>query len=264
MRLVFKATDALDTNAVLEFIAAVAEKNATAVIPGACLPVLRSAARLKPDREGNFHFNWPLRGGAVRCPVWERLFALALLLAFAPLLLLVALLISLCDGLPVLFFQQRLGLGGVTFTLFKFRTMHPASEAQHPLLEREHGQEGRLFKMERDPRATRLGRFLRDTFIDELPQLANVARGEMRLAGPRPLPPSDTRHYTKAHHKLRLRGLPGMTGLWQTSGRNALTFDEMCLLDIYCLCNRSGVLYLRLLARTLFLALKSACLNREA
>ena len=87
--------------------------------------------------------------------------------------------------------------------------------------------------------------------VDELPQLVNVARGEMRFIGPRPLPASDQRHYTRPCHELRLKGVPGMTGLWQVAGRNERMFEEMCLLDYCYLCNRSAALDLRIIGRTL-------------
>jgi lipopolysaccharide/colanic/teichoic acid biosynthesis glycosyltransferase len=175
----------------------------------------------------------------------------------------VSLLVLAFDGRPVLFRQERFGCGGAPFTLLKFRTMKRRSDRLHARLQRRLGRDGRLFKLERDPRVTRLGALLRRTFVDELPQLVNVARGEMRFVGPRPLPASDQGHYTRPCHALRLRGMPGMTGLWQVSGRNRLTFDEMCLLDTYYLCNRSLRLDLWLALRTAGVVLGEAGLKRE-
>jgi lipopolysaccharide/colanic/teichoic acid biosynthesis glycosyltransferase len=168
----------------------------------------------------------------------------------------VALLILALDGSPVLFRQVRYGVGGAAFVMLKFRTMLRRAEDVHERLQRLRGRESHLFKLARDPRVTRLGHFLRRTYLDELPQLLNVARGEMRFVGPRPLPASDQGHYTHAYHALRLKGVPGMTGLWQVSGRNARTFDEMVLLDYYYLCNRSARLDFQILRRTLLLPFK--------
>jgi lipopolysaccharide/colanic/teichoic acid biosynthesis glycosyltransferase len=187
-----------------------------------------------------------------------------LLAALAPALLAVTLLVLGCDGWPAVFRQERFGRGGAPLPFFKFRTMRRRSESQHAELQRALGREGRLFKLERDPRVTRLGAVLRRTFIDELPQLVNVVRGEMRFVGPRPLPASDDGHYTQPYHALRLGGMPGMTGLWQVSGRDRLTFDELCLLDVYYLCNRSLRFDLWLAARTAVVIIKQAALKGKA
>lgn len=188
-------------------------------------------------------------------PFVERLLTLALIVLLLPLFLAISLAVLLFDGPPIFFRQQRSGFKNSSFRIFKFRTMVIQSERLHRRMQRRWGQQGRLFKLEDDPRVTRLGRLLRATFLDELPQLFNVLKGEMRLIGPRPLPASDAHHYTQDCHNLRLQGMPGMTGLWQVSGRNALTFDEMCLLDYYYCCNRSWRLDLRIALKTLRLLL---------
>ena len=179
-----------------------------------------------------------------------RLFALALIFFLLPLYLLIIVLVFLVDGAPVLFSQQRFGLHNSEFKIFKFRTMVLKSEGLHQRMQRRWGEQGRLFKMENDPRVTSLGGFLRSTFLDEMPQLFNVVKGDMRLIGARPLPASDEHHYKEAWHRLRVRGVPGVTGLWQVSGRNDLTFDQMCLLDYYYCCNRSWIVDLMILLRT--------------
>ncbi|MEI6211842.1 MAG: sugar transferase [bacterium] len=187
----------------------------------------------------------PLAG----CCGCERLLAALLLLLASPLLLLAAMLIRLGDGGPGFFVQERFGRDGRPFRLIKLRTMRREAEAQQTALAAR-SPAGRSFKLEDDPRATRFGRWLRQHGLDELPQLFNVVRGEMRLVGPRPLPAYEDRHYTQPWQRARLEGLPGLTGLWQVSGRNARTFDEMCQLDIWYLRNRSFMLDLRILART--------------
>ncbi|MDD2600398.1 MAG: sugar transferase [Kiritimatiellae bacterium] len=191
-----------------------------------------------------------------RTPLAERLLAFALIIFFVPLLLGVSVAVLSVDGPPVFFRQLRFGFKNRGFKIFKFRTMVIQSERLHRRMQRRWEKQGRLFKLDDDPRVTRLGGFLRATFLDELPQLFNVLKGEMRLIGPRPLPASDAHHYTHVHHQLRLRGMPGMTGLWQVSGRSALTFDQMCLLDYYYCCNRSWRLDLRIILKTLRLLLK--------
>ena len=183
--------------------------------------------------------------------ITSRLLALLLLLFLAPLLLLLSLLILIFDGRPVLFRQERYGQDGKPFRIVKFRTMLRRAPELHAELQAQKGQSDRPFKLADDPRVTRTGRFFRRWFLDELPQLWNIARGDMRFVGPRPLPASDQAHYTHPCHRLRLDGKPGLTGLWQVSGRNARTFDEMCLLDTYYLRNRTPALDLHILWRTL-------------
>jgi lipopolysaccharide/colanic/teichoic acid biosynthesis glycosyltransferase len=252
---------------ILAFICESFERGAEAAVAAGSLPVLTRHAGCKPLRRGphagGFVFRAPADARA-GCGAFERLLASLLLLALSPALAAVAALIFVFDGAPVLFRQERYGCDGAPFTLLKFRTMKRRSEQLHEKLQRKRGTEGRLFKLDRDPRVTRIGAFLRRTFLDELPQLVNVARGEMRLIGPRPLPASDQAHYRQPGHALRLKGMPGMTGLWQIAGRNERTFDEMCLLDTYYLCNRSRALDLRIAGRTLGLIVRQARLKREA
>ena len=123
-----------------------------------------------------------------------------------------------------------------------------AEGERHQLADRDEVV-GVTFKIRDDPRCTRVGRFLRRTSLDELPQLYNVLRGEMSLVGPRPAIPSEVEQYQEWHRK-RLEVSPGITGLWQVSGRSQLTFDEMCLLDIYYLENWSPLLDLKIALKT--------------
>jgi exopolysaccharide biosynthesis polyprenyl glycosylphosphotransferase len=153
-------------------------------------------------------------------------------LLLAPLWGMVALAIRLDSPGPILFRQGRIGRDGKCFTFYKFRSMVQGAEAAADQLRTLNEASGPLFKIKDDPRCTRVGRFIRRTSIDELPQLINVLRGDMSLVGPRPGLPSEVAQYQEWHRR-RLEIVPGMTGLWQVSGRSNLTFDEMVMLDIY-------------------------------
>jgi len=164
-------------------------------------------------------------------------------------LALAALIVRLEDGGPVFFVQDRFGRNGRSFRLYKLRTMRPDAQEQQRRLQAG-APAGRPFKLDGDPRTTRSGRWLRRHGLDELPQLLNIVRGEMRLVGPRPLPAYEEGLYHQAWQRARLAGTPGLTGLWQVSGRHAMTFEEMCVLDIWYLRNRGLWLDLRILLRT--------------
>lgn len=180
----------------------------------------------------------------------SRMFALAALVVLSPLLLIVALLVKLWDGGPILFVQERFGVNRRPFKMYKFRTMRVDAEAMLPELEDSNEAGAGLFKMKRDPRITPPGRFLRRFSIDELPQILNVLKGDMRIVGPRPLPHRDLRHYYEEWHYHRHGGLPGLTCLWQVSGRSEIDFENMCILDVYYLRNHSWPLDLRIVLRT--------------
>ncbi len=179
------------------------------------------------------------------------LFSAGFLLLTAPLFLALAVLIKLTSRGPVFFIQDRVGRNGQVFRMFKFRTMTAGSETMKPdMAGRNDAGHGALFKIRRDPRVTPFGRLLRKFSLDELPQFFNVLRGEMNVVGPRPLPVEDCRLYYEPWHRSRHKGLPGITGLWQVSGRSDLTFEQMCVLDIYYLHNASLSLDLKIIART--------------
>ncbi|MEB3195623.1 MAG: sugar transferase [Candidatus Sericytochromatia bacterium] len=166
----------------------------------------------------------------------------------------IALLIKWDSPGPVLFRQTRLGKGGVPFTILKFRTMredldHEMAVARHPENRRE-----LLYKNAHDPRLTRVGRWLRRNSLDELPQLLNILRGEMALVGPRPLPVEDTRYY-RDWHWGRLTVLPGLTGLWQVSGRSRLSSEEMVRLDLYYIEHWSPWMDLLIIAKTFWVVM---------
>lgn len=161
------------------------------------------------------------------------------IIVLSPVFLLVILLIKLEDPKgSALFYQIRVGKNERPFRMIKFRSMVTDAEDQLSALLLENQIEGAMFKMRNDPRITRVGRFLRRTSIDELPQLFNVLRGQMSLVGPRPPLPREVHDYT-VRDKLRLTVTPGCTGLWQVSGRNHLSFDEMVELDLEYISRRS-------------------------
>jgi lipopolysaccharide/colanic/teichoic acid biosynthesis glycosyltransferase len=155
-----------------------------------------------------------------------------LLILLAPVLLVIALAIRLDSPGSPLFFQERAGLGGKRFRMIKFRTMRDGADIEKDRLAHlNHTGDTRLFKIRDDPRTTRLGRFLRRMSLDELPQLVNVFIGEMSLVGPRPFFEADFGEY-EDHHFRRLDAKPGLTGLWQVSGRSeVLDFEDVVYLD---------------------------------
>jgi exopolysaccharide biosynthesis polyprenyl glycosylphosphotransferase len=153
-----------------------------------------------------------------------------LLIALSPFLALMALAVKLGSRGPVIYRSIRPGIGGVPFACFKFRTMYADAETRQAELEEQNEQAGALFKIRQDPRVTPVGALLRRFSLDELPQLVNVLRGEMSLVGPRPLPMRDYARLDDWHRK-RYLVLPGITGLWQVSGRSELDFDELVRLD---------------------------------
>ncbi|WP_322937088.1 sugar transferase [Nocardioides bizhenqiangii] len=176
--------------------------------------------------------------------------ALALLAAFSPLFLFIALRIKLHDGGPVFFQQSRVGRQGVPFRCAKFRTMVPNAEDLLAALHAQTNYDGGLFKMADDPRITKPGRWLRRFSLDELPQLWNVVRGDMSLVGPRPpLPHEVARYDVAARRRLHVR--PGMTGLWQVSGRSDLSWEHAIRLDLYYVDHWSMLQDLHILWRTL-------------
>jgi exopolysaccharide biosynthesis polyprenyl glycosylphosphotransferase len=161
----------------------------------------------------------------------ELVLASALLVILSPLLLLIAVLIKLDSPGPVLFRQLRCGLHGRPFTFLKFRSMRVDAEALKKQLAPYNEMDGPAFKMTNDPRVTPLGRFLRRTSLDELPQLWNIIRGDMSIVGPRPAVLEEVRQY-EPWQRRRLSMKPGLTCLWQVNGRNELTFDEWMRLDL--------------------------------
>ncbi len=175
----------------------------------------------------------------------------AALVVLSPVFLLIAVLVRR-DGGPVFFRQLRVGQGGREFGFYKFRSMVVDAEARRIALaaSNDHGHECVTFKMKRDPRVTAVGRFLRRTSLDELPQLWNVLKGDMSLVGPRPAIPTEVAKYTP-FQRGRLAVKPGLTGLWQVSGRGDVPFEQQVRLDLDYIARRSIWLDLSLIVRTI-------------
>lgn len=189
--------------------------------------------------------------------------AIAALVLFSPVILLTAVLIKLTSPGPVLFRQERLGFKGKPFTFLKFRSMYINSEDQ---IHQEYvkklirgnsneinngSQESPFYKIKSDPRVTPIGRFIRKTSLDELPQLWNVLKGDMSLVGPRPPIPYEVKEYQNWHYRRVLEAKPGITGLWQVTGRNTTTFDDMVRLDIHYTQNWTLALDFKIMAGTI-------------
>lgn len=184
----------------------------------------------------------------------KRAVDVALVMLGFPLWALICLLVILALKLegegPILFRQVRVGKGGHKFEMLKFRSMIPDAEQMHAKLLEASGEDPRHPKFVDDPRITGLGKFLRRASLDELPNLVNVLRGQMSLVGPRPPTPDEVELY-EAWQMRRLQTTPGMTGLWQVSGRSHIPFDEMCLMDIYYIENWTITLDVRILMMTI-------------
>jgi len=189
-----------------------------------------------------------------------------ILMAFSPLLLLIMLAIKIGSPGPVFYEQMRLGERGQPFRFYKFRSMYVNTDdaghrsyvkklitADNPYKVDEHGKP--LFKIFDDGRVTRVGRLIRKYSVDEFPQLFNVLRGEISLVGPRPPLPHEYKDYSN-WHKKRLDGIPGITGLWQVSGKNRIPFEEMVKLDIHYLKDWSLWLDIKIILRTIPVMLK--------
>ncbi len=219
------------------------------------------------EGKANRHRDRQQAGTAIPCgrmrtiPLSKRMLDLMLaasaLVVFAPLMLVVGILVRLTSPGPVLYRQTRVGQGEQPFIMFKFRTMHVDSDdrahREFNVLELSGnanvGTSDGVFKLEHDPRVTWIGRFLRRFSIDELPQLFNIIRGEMSMVGPRPSLPWEVELYT-LEQRRRHDCLPGITGLWQVSGRNRLSMPEMLALDLVYVERRSLLLDLWILLRT--------------
>ena len=199
----------------------------------------------------------PARGEPIRG--WERFFKRSFdllvsglgMILLAPLFLVLAILIRLDSAGPAFYRQQRVGRGGRPFTMYKLRSMVSDAESQRPALEhRNESSDGITFKLKNDPRTTRVGRWLRRFSLDELPQLWNVVKGDMSLVGPRPPLVSEADLYGQWVRK-RLEAMPGLTGLWQVSGRSEIGFNKMVELDLFYIEHWSFALDLNILLRTI-------------
>ena len=186
---------------------------------------------------------------------FERAVALPLTLLALPLIGALALVVLVRSGRPVFYRQRRVGLAGREFDMLKFRTMVPDADQRLAALLAENEHDGALFKIRDDPRVTPIGRVLRRHSLDELPQLFNVLKGDMVLVGPRPCLPREVEQFNEAARR-RFLARPGMTGLWQVSGRSDLPWEEAVRLDLYYVENWSPVLDLMILYRTLRVVLR--------
>ena len=209
----------------------------TELVPGEGVPLLE----VKPPVLEGFDF-------AVK-RTFDFVIAGLLTVLFAPVMLVIAALIKLTSSGPILHRSPRPGIGGVPFDCLKFRTMYEDAEDRQDELEGLNEKSGALFKIRDDPRVTPVGRVLRRFSLDELPQLINVLRSEMSLVGPRPLPMRDD-ELMADWHRRRYLVLPGLTGLWQVSGRSELDFDDMVRLDFLYLERWSVLLDLVILLKT--------------
>lgn len=177
--------------------------------------------------------------------------SLSTLALLSPLLVIVGTLIKYESNGPALFKQQRVGLNGVTFTMYKFRSMLQDAQAQRDQLELHNEMEsGVLFKIKHDPRITPIGKIIRKSSIDELPQLINVLRGNMSLVGPRPALPNEVSQYS-FNDRVRLSVLPGITCLWQVMGRSDISFKQQVQLDLKYIEQQSLLLDATLLLKTI-------------
>jgi len=182
--------------------------------------------------------------------LFDIVFSFMAIIILSPVFLIVAILIKLDSRGPVFFHQKRIGFMGKPFYMHKFRSMVSDAEQRFKEVEDKNEISGCMFKIRNDPRVTRVGRIIRKTSIDELPQLFNVLKGEMSLVGPRPPIGREVQKYD-AWHNLRLSVKPGITGLWQVSGRNEIGFEDMCRLDLKYIRERSLIYDLKLILKTL-------------
>lgn len=189
------------------------------------------------------------RAGGWAKRVFDLVVSTGVLFALSPLLIFTALMIKLQDRGPVFYRQVRVGIHGEEFEMVKFRSMVVNADKLRAQMDQHNESDGALFKIKDDPRITRFGRFIRKYSIDELPQLINVFKGEMSLVGPRPLFPADLEKYDPDDHR-RMLVRPGMTGLWQVSGRSDLSWAESVRLDLYYVDNWSMVIDLVIMVRT--------------
>lgn len=182
------------------------------------------------------------------------------LILLSPILTIVAIAIKLDSKGPVIFSQKRVGLNGKEFNMYKFRSMVINAEELKKNLEDKNEMDGPMFKIKDDPRVTKIGKFIRKTSIDELPQLINVLKGEMSLVGPRPSLPKEVEKF-EPWMKIRLNVKPGLTCYWQVSGRNNIDFYEWMQLDIKYVIDRNLLIDIKLIFKTFFVLFgdKNAC-----
>ncbi|WP_438867433.1 sugar transferase [Paractinoplanes ferrugineus] len=250
----------LDGNALRRLAWRLERDEVDLVVASALVDVAGARTTIRPfDGLPMLHVEHPRLHGGSRLikDLFDRVGALLLLAAFGPLLLAVALCVRMTSRGPVLFRQVRVGRDGRPFRIFKFRSMYVDAEARLAELRHLNEHDGVLFKMRDDPRVTGVGRWLRRFSLDELPQLLNVLLGQMSLVGPRPPLPSEVAVYADDVRR-RLAVKPGMTGLWQVSGRSDLSWEEAVRLDLRYVENWSLSLDLVILLRTMTAVVRSS------
>jgi exopolysaccharide biosynthesis polyprenyl glycosylphosphotransferase len=223
---------------------------------------LRRAHSQYGELDGNYYItNYPgIRDGLplVMKRGLDILGSATLLVLLSPLLVLVALLVKLTSKGPIFFLQERVGWNKRRFHIFKFRTMVPGAEGMMAKLEALNEVSGPVFKIKNDPRITTLGKFLRRTSVDEVPQLLNVLKGDMSLVGPRPLPVRDYQGFSEDWQRRRFSMRPGITCLWQVNGRSSITFEQWMRLDLQYMDQWSFWLDVKILVRTIPAVLKGS------
>lgn len=173
------------------------------------------------------------------------------IICLGPLMLIISMIIKIDSNGPIFFLQERVGQDGKLFKMYKFRSMVMDAENLLDKLKEKNEMSGPMFKIKRDPRVTGIGKFIRKTSIDELPQLFNVLKGEMSLVGPRPNLPREVVRFSE-YHKQKLLGKPGLTCYWQVMGRNEIGFEEWMELDIKYLRERNVWIDIKLIIKTFF------------
>ncbi|MBS5937906.1 exopolysaccharide biosynthesis polyprenyl glycosylphosphotransferase [Clostridium sp.] len=220
--------------------------------------------RLQSDKENSLEFQVINKENRLIYNFTKRLMDILLtllgLIIVSPIMLIVAILIKLESSGPIIFSQKRVGLNGKEFNMFKFRSMVQNAEELKEKLQKQNEMSGPMFKMKEDPRVTKVGRFIRKTSIDELPQLINILKGEMSLVGPRPSLPKEVAKF-EPWMLERLSVKPGLTCYWQVSGRNNIDFEDWMKLDIKYVKDRNISLDIKLIFKTFFVLFgdKNAC-----
>ena len=180
--------------------------------------------------------------------------SMSALIVLAPILIVVAILIKIESKGPVIFSQERVGINNKKFKMYKFRSMVVNAEDMKEKLEKQNERKGPMFKIKNDPRITKIGRFIRKTSIDELPQLINILKGEMSIVGPRPSLPKEVIQF-EPWMLERLKVKPGLTCYWQVQGRDHIEFEDWMRLDVKYVKDRNFLLDIKLIFRTFFVFL---------
>lgn len=253
------AASAMDTELSTRLLRRLVEAGIHVEVTSTLRDVAARRLRVRPIGPFPVMYVEPVRRGGWRATAkrsFDLIGAALGLLVLSPVLALTALAVKLDSTGPVFYGQTRVGRGNRPFRIWKFRTMCEGADRMLDELADQNQADGPLFKIDQDPRITRVGRILRKTSIDELPQLWNVIRNEMSLVGPRPGLPSEAMHWDDELRE-RLRVKPGITGMWQVHGRSSTSFDEYARLDLYYVHNWSLLVDLGILARTVPTVLRS-------